>query len=338
MTTWQCLGCFTNNNIDDCYCKKCKKISCDNFCWYCENCGVENETITCNCGEKYEGHNQQINNQQMNNQQMNVRMEIRLPEGNTSTNIENILASIFNPLETESINNNTTITINSIENNNDDSDNDINDDNDNSDNDNNNDSDNDNDNDNDNGSDNSDDDEIINNNNLSDSDNDFWKCNICGETNTNEIPICSLCKSLPSSNDNHEWLCAYCGTLETTNSCSSCGSLSFIAYRERITRSRINRILRFINSTIQNTEMKDVEFKITEEELQSIDKIEYSEQHKEIDKSCPICMEEFKLKDQAFYMNNCCKKIIHKECLEIWFQKKYKCPLCRHEFKHEIIK
>lgn len=326
MSDWLCLGCFTKNDVDNCYCIKCKKISCNNFCWYCEKCKIENETVNCICGEKYQGHNQQINiprpqrtlnnpirnilgsaipinNQSENN--FNIRMEIRVPENGQIQNVENLISSILNPQDENNSEENNTIIINSgIQE-----------------------------------EENSESDNITDINNVSESDNESWQCEICDETNNNESPICSLCRSLPSFNrENSEWLCTICGTLENTQSCSSCGSLSYIAYRERITRSRINRILRFINNTIQTAAMKDIEFRITKEEFESLTMIEYNEEHKKIDSSCPICMEDFKEKDPAFIMDNCCNKIIHKECLEIWFQKKYKCPLCRHEFKHEMIK
>ena len=337
MNDWLCLGCFTKNNVDNCYCIKCKKISCNNFCWYCEKCKIENETINCICGEKYQGHNQQINiprpQRTLNNPirnifesaipinnesetNFNIRMEIRMPENSEIQNVESFIASILNPQDENNTNesNNNEIIINSNIQEEEDSESD----------------------------------NITNVNNVSDSDNDNnvstsdnenWRCEICNETNSNESPICSLCRSLPSSNvESAEWLCTICGTLENGQRCSSCGSLSYVTYRESITRHRINRILRFINNTIQTAEMKDIEFRITKEELNSIPMIEYNEEHRKIDSSCPICMEEFKEKDPAYIMDKCCNKIIHKECLEMWFQKKYKCPLCRHEFKHEMIK
>ena len=44
-------------------------------------------------------------------------------------------------------------------------------------------------------------------------------------------------------------------------------------------------------------------------------------------KACSICLEPYKDKDSLRLLN--CKHCYHKECIDIWFNKKKTCPLCR---------
>ena len=52
----------------------------------------------------------------------------------------------------------------------------------------------------------------------------------------------------------------------------------------------------------------------------------------EKDNCCSICMEDYTT-DCKVYRLDCCKKIIHTDCIEKWFSKyNHTCPLCRHKY------
>ena len=339
MSEWICMGCFKYNSEENCYCDKCYKIRCNQFCWYCNKCDIENSLIECECGNKYTGLTQSTTNETPNIRMPNIQISVRTSlinanENNTENdNLENIesilndrissLLSSFTNNETQqemSINLNTgDINDNNIIN----TDNILNTSETNS------------------NENNINSDDTVDLNNLSDSENieNKWKCNICNNYNEQEEAICNFCKSLAdTTNDTYEWLCTRCGTLETNSVCESCNAISYREFRSRISSSRINRIVQFINTALSEELFKDIEFKITAEELDNISQDKYSDKYKENDSCCPICMETFNNDDSIYIMDKCCNKIIHKDCLDIWFQKSYKCPLCRNEFKHEIIK
>ena len=46
-----------------------------------------------------------------------------------------------------------------------------------------------------------------------------------------------------------------------------------------------------------------------------------------INNTCSICYQKFEKVDDMIVTK--CKHIFHKDCLNIWFEKKSKCPLCR---------
>jgi hypothetical protein len=346
MSEWICMGCFTQNSEEKCYCDKCYKIRCNQFCWYCNKCNIENTLIDCECGTKYSGITQSTTeppntsqNINMPSLQINVRTDLVDLNNNTigdSENIENIenilndrisslLSTFTNNLnennetvetvETENVHpflnlNEMNISLNNINTT-------INENN--------------------NTTENISPDEI-DLNNISDSE-QAWKCNICKEYNDNSNAICSYCKCLAgSNNENYEWLCTSCGTLETNNVCESCNVISYRELRSRLSTTRISRIIQFISTTLSEELFKDIEFRIKKEEVEKIKQEKYNDSHKEIDTECSICMESFNNDETVYIMDKCCNKILHKDCLDMWFQKSYKCPLCRNEFEHEIIK
>lgn len=48
---------------------------------------------------------------------------------------------------------------------------------------------------------------------------------------------------------------------------------------------------------------------------------------------CPICMDCIKRKEEYFILP--CEHIFHKECINVWFNTKSTCPVCRHDYNKE---
>ena len=67
------------------------------------------------------------------------------------------------------------------------------------------------------------------------------------------------------------------------------------------------------------------------------DAILLNEKEKEKSTECFICYEDLndiepiiKLNNNSFYLKSCnCDGFIHKKCLDMWFNSKTKCPICR---------
>lgn len=55
------------------------------------------------------------------------------------------------------------------------------------------------------------------------------------------------------------------------------------------------------------------------------------------DNCCSICIEDYTNYCKVYRLD-CCKKIIHTDCIEKWFSKyNHTCPLCRHEYDTKYI-
>ena len=53
---------------------------------------------------------------------------------------------------------------------------------------------------------------------------------------------------------------------------------------------------------------------------------------------CIICMNYFNENDNEIKVFSCGKHIYHYECLKLWIEKDFKCPLCKYNLKKEIFK
>jgi len=53
---------------------------------------------------------------------------------------------------------------------------------------------------------------------------------------------------------------------------------------------------------------------------------------------CIICMNNFNKDDDKIKVFSCKKHIYHEECLKLWIEKDFKCPLCKYNLKKEIFK
>ncbi len=54
---------------------------------------------------------------------------------------------------------------------------------------------------------------------------------------------------------------------------------------------------------------------------------------KELNEICHICHDDFKHNLKAIRLE--CGHFYHKDCIDSWFDKKYTCPVCRHQFPAE---
>jgi hypothetical protein len=63
------------------------------------------------------------------------------------------------------------------------------------------------------------------------------------------------------------------------------------------------------------------------EEIQAIDELE--------NKTCIICMKDYEVKDKV--LTTPCSHSYHNECINGWFKKCNKCPVCKFKIEKEII-
>ncbi|XP_062025645.1 uncharacterized protein LOC133741951 [Rosa rugosa] len=57
-------------------------------------------------------------------------------------------------------------------------------------------------------------------------------------------------------------------------------------------------------------------------------------QNVRLDRSCPICMEDFDFDDGLIATRLPCLHIFHRHCILRWLETNYKCPLCRYPSPH----
>ena len=94
----------------------------------------------------------------------------------------------------------------------------------------------------------------------------------------------------------------------------------------RIQLNILNNLNNFMNLLIIN-ELEDVRLTITQEELDKIPLLDFSE-IKTDEKICSICLDEFD-KDSKIRKIDC-THLFHSECIDKWLlENNYKCPICR---------
>lgn len=102
---------------------------------------------------------------------------------------------------------------------------------------------------------------------------------------------------------------------------------NFILYHYRyFVNSALLRLLLEENKPVIQTVSVNILEKIKEKSLN------FSCIEGDKDNCCSICMEDY-TDDCKVYRLDCCKKIIHTDCIEKWFSKyNHTCPLCRHKY------
>lgn len=105
---------------------------------------------------------------------------------------------------------------------------------------------------------------------------------------------------------------------------------NFILYHYRyFVNSALLRLILEENKPVIQTVSVNILEKIKEKSLN------FSCINGDKDNCCSICMEDYTA-DCKVYKLNCCKKIIHTDCIEKWLSKyNHTCPLCRHEYETE---
>ena len=188
-----------------------------------------------------------------------------------------------------------------------------------------------------------------------------WKCEECNTYNSSHLIKCNNCQEI------RRWLCEECDYINdiTTHTCINClgNNTELTKYtceicnetrdiKSRFVCSNCNQLRRcqcndcignnlFIpfsflemmdtDSDVDLFDLEDVEINngLTEEQLDKIKKVYWTENMK-ID-TCIICYCEFNKKDEIYQLKCNDKHCFHTSCLNIWFEKKNTCPICRYE-------
>lgn len=67
---------------------------------------------------------------------------------------------------------------------------------------------------------------------------------------------------------------------------------------------------------------------LTPEQIDEIGEFKYAEASKELVDECSICLSAFEPDDVCRELPDPCAHCFHKECIDSWFVKSSKCPLC----------
>ena len=86
---------------------------------------------------------------------------------------------------------------------------------------------------------------------------------------------------------------------------------------------------RYLDRYFKNKKLKDKHIK---EILGKYKRINNNFYKKETNNFCPICLEEYKMRE-GYRCIECCNSVFHKKCIDKWFKiHNFDCPLCRHCF------
>lgn len=100
-----------------------------------------------------------------------------------------------------------------------------------------------------------------------------------------------------------------------------------IIRRELHILNNLNNFMNLIIVPILGVEQEDVKLTITQEELDKIPILDFSE-IKTDEKTCSICLDEFDKESKIRKIN--CQHLFHSECIDKWLlENNYKCPVCR---------
>lgn len=80
---------------------------------------------------------------------------------------------------------------------------------------------------------------------------------------------------------------------------------------------------------IQFTATHNEHHRLTDVQIQELEVFTYStNKHQMIATECTICLGDFEENDMCTHLPSPCGHAYHKECIDKWFQKSSKCPLC----------
>jgi len=83
--------------------------------------------------------------------------------------------------------------------------------------------------------------------------------------------------------------------------------------------------------------LENISFKVKDDEWNKFNNLIYQNNESTIKQNeCVICLEKY-LDEDIICILPCCNHSFHRDCIKIWFDNHYKCPLCRHEFEHERL-
>lgn len=173
-----------------------------------------------------------------------------------------------------------------------------------------------------------------------------WRCHFCQITNNFSDAICNRCRYLPyDENEQSTWICPVCNAHSIVNNCNICGTLSYMSgdIINFSMLSNMTHLFNFMNIVrrpqimIENfTPVKQFIEPINMELWNKMKIIKYTKSICLEEKLCPICIDIYKEKDTIVILS-CCRRSSHKECLEIWFLEKHKCPFCNYNYDYERI-
>ena len=165
-----------------------------------------------------------------------------------------------------------------------------------------------------------------------------WMCEVCDTTNIITTHTCINC--LTNNPELIKWTCEECNETAEIRSrfvCSNCNESRTCQCNDCIGTNLFIPFSFFelMDSDSDNEvdlfELEDVEINngLTTEQLEQITKIYWTNDIK-ID-TCIICFCQFNNNDQIYQLKCNDQHCFHTSCLDIWFEKKNTCPICRYE-------